>query len=64
MDYITVRQAVEKWGVSERWVHKLLEDGRIEGAVRFGRAWMIPKDAQKPADARKIRNKGGGGKNA
>jgi len=53
MNYISVSQAAEKWGVSERWVQKLLEDGRIKGAARFGRAWMIPKDAEKPPDERR-----------
>jgi len=61
MDYISVSQAAAKWGVSDRRVHKLLEENRIDGALRFGQAWMIPKDAEKPADARKMRYKKGGG---
>jgi len=52
MDYITVQQAAVKWDRSERWVQKLCEDNRIEGAMRFGRSWMIPGDAGRPADAR------------
>jgi len=61
MDYISVSQAAAKWGVSDRRVHKLLEENRINGALRFGQAWMIPKYAEKPADARKTRYKKGGG---
>jgi len=61
MDYISVSQAAAKWGVSGRRVHKLLEENRIDGTLRFGQAWMIPKDAEKPADARKTRYKKGGG---
>ena len=53
MDYITTGQAAEKWGVSARWVQMLLKRGSIDGAVRFGRDWMIPKDAPKPEDGRK-----------
>ena len=53
MDYITVRQAAEKWGVKVRWVQTILQDNRIPGAIRFGNAWMIPKDAEKPEDRRK-----------
>lgn len=53
MEYITAQQAADKWGVSLRWVHKYLKDGRIEGAIRFGWVWMIPKDADKPKDPRK-----------
>lgn len=53
MDYITVQQAAENWGVSLRRVQRYLKDGRIDGAARFGRAWMIPASAQKPEDGRK-----------
>lgn len=58
MDYISVKAASEKWGISERRIQKLCEENRIECIEKFGRAWMIPKDAEKPADGRiKIRNK-------
>jgi hypothetical protein len=57
MDYITAQQAAEKWGVSLRWAQTYLKNDRIEGAIRFGHAYMIPKDAVKPTDPRK--NKGG-----
>ena len=33
----------------------LCEQGRIKGAVRLGWAWAIPKDAEKPEDARRRR---------
>lgn len=52
MDYITVREAAEKWGITERRVQKLCEEGRVMGAVRFSRVWMIPKDVDKPIDGR------------
>ena len=52
MDYISVKTASEKWGISERRIQKLCEGNRINGTLKFGRAWMIPKDAKKPADAR------------
>lgn len=52
MNYITVRQAADKWGVSERWVHKLCQNNRIKGQIRFSTVWMIPADAEKPPDAR------------
>ena len=53
MDYITTQQAAEKWGVGSRWVQALIKRGSIEGAIRFGNVWMIPKDAPKPADGRR-----------
>ena len=52
MDYISVREAADKWGISLRRVQKLCELKRIEGVLRFAGAWMIPKDAEKPIDAR------------
>lgn len=50
--YISVQQASDKWEISKRRIQKLCEENRINGAVRFGRAWAIPKDADKPLDAR------------
>ena len=50
--FITVKEAAEKWRVSERRVRTLCAQGKIAGAQRRGRAWMIPSDAGKPADGR------------
>ena len=55
MDFMTTKQAVEKWNISERRVRQLLQDGRIEGAVKVGNSWNIPVDADKPADKRIIK---------
>ena len=52
MDYITIKEAAEKWDISVRGVQKYCEAGRIPGAVQPARDWLIPKDAEKPADAR------------
>lgn len=60
LDYISVQQASDKWEISKRRIQKLCEENRIDGAVRFGRAWAIPRDAEKPADARKKRIDVGG----
>ena len=53
MDYITATEAAKKWGISQRRVQLLCEQGRVAGAVRLGWAWAIPKEADKPTDARK-----------
>ena len=53
MDYITAKEAAEKWGISQRRVQLLCEQGRVAGAVRLGWAWAITKEADKPADARR-----------
>ena len=52
MDYISTKEAAEKWGISERRIQKLCEDNRIPGAIRFVRVWAIPKDVEKPIDGR------------
>lgn len=57
MNYISVKTASEKWSISERRIQKLCEENRIEGTEKFGRAWMIPKDAKKPVDERRTANK-------
>lgn len=53
MDYMTVRQAAEKWNLSPRSVQQLCTQGRIPGAGKFGKAWAIPPDADKPEDQRR-----------
>ena len=52
MDYMTISEAAEKWCLTRRRIQTLFATGRIPGTERFGSAWMIPKDAVKPADAR------------
>ena len=53
MDYISTQQAAENWGITLRRVQALLKANRINGAIRFGYSWMIPNDAEKPADGRR-----------
>ncbi|MCR1934403.1 helix-turn-helix domain-containing protein [Clostridium tepidum] len=53
MEYITAKEASEKWGISARRVQVLCAQNRIAGAVRLGWAWAIPKSAEKPRDKRK-----------
>lgn len=50
--FISVKQAAEKWGISDRRVRILCADGKVPGAFREGRNWKIPIDAGKPADGR------------
>lgn len=55
MEYMTTKEAVKKWSISERRIRQLLQEGRIEGAVKIGSTWNIPKDAIKPVDKRIIK---------
>ena len=47
MDYMTLKQAGEKWNISPRQINYYCSDGRIPGAEKIGRVWLIPKDAEK-----------------
>lgn len=51
--YLSIREAAEKWGVSERRINQYCAEGRVPGAQRIGKAWAIPSDAEKPGDPRK-----------
>ena len=51
-DTMTVKQAAFLWDISERRVTILCKEGRIAGAVKQGKSWLIPADAKKPEDKR------------
>lgn len=51
MGYISVADAAEKWGISERSVRKYCADGRVAGARLVGKTWEIPDLSEKPARA-------------
>ena len=53
MDYMTLREASKKWGISPRQINYYCSEGRIPGAEKMGRVWLIPKDAVKPTDKKK-----------
>ena len=48
----TVQQASAAWNISVRRVLKYCEEGRVDGAERLGKTWLIPINAEKPLDAR------------
>ena len=50
--FMTVKQAAEKWGISDRRIRVLCSEGKIPGAYQEGRGWKITLDAEKPADGR------------
>ena len=55
MDFMSTKEAVKKWNISERRIRKLLKDGRITGAIKIGNSWSIPVNAAKPVDKRSIK---------
>lgn len=50
--FMTVKQASEKWGISDRRIRVLCSEGKIPGAYQEGRSWKIPINTEKPADGR------------
>ena len=52
MEYLSISQVSEKWGVSVRIIQTLCVTGRIPGATKIGSYWAMPSDAEKPKDER------------
>ena len=52
IDWMTPNQTSERWGISGRRVQALCAGGQVEGAVKLGLVWLIPKSATKPPDGR------------
>ena len=51
-DIITINEASQLWGIAPTRIAKLCREGRIEGARKEKKAWLIPADAQRPVDGR------------
>ena len=52
MEYMTIKEAAEKWGLSVRRTQTICNEGMVDGVVKFGKAWAIPKEAKRPVDKR------------
>lgn len=52
MGYLSISQTAEKWGIKQRRIRALCQEGRIQGAFKIGAYWSIPDDAEKPKDER------------
>jgi hypothetical protein len=52
MEYLSIKQTSEKWGISVRRIQVLCSEGRISGAMKIGSYWAIPAEADKPDDQR------------
>ena len=58
MEYISTSEIAKIWNVSRRRVTTLCREGRVEGAVFAANTWLVPKDAKKPEDPRRVRKMG------
>lgn len=56
MDFLTTKEMSEIWNISTRRISLLCSQGRVEGAVKKGKTWLIPKNAKKPEDPRKSKD--------
>lgn len=56
MEYIISAEMSEKWGITSRRISVLCAEGRIEGAIKKGKTWLMPSDTKKPADSRFKKN--------
>lgn len=52
MEFLSISQISEKWGISQRRIRKLCAEGRIVGAYKVGAYWVIPENTEKPRDER------------
>lgn len=52
MEILTIKEASKEWGICERRISALCKQGRISGAVKVAGVWILPKNSQKPKDAR------------
>jgi hypothetical protein len=57
MEYLTTIEMSSRWNITPRRIGVLCSEGRIEGAEKKGKTWLIPENTEKPADARYKANK-------
>ena len=55
IEYITTKEASEKWNISRRRVNTLCQEGKIPNVARVGNMWLIPSDSTKPLDGRSFK---------
>ena len=55
IEYITTKEASEKWEISRRRVNTLCQEGKIPNIAKVGNMWLIPYNATKPSDGRSFK---------
>lgn len=58
MNFLTTTEMAKVWGISSRRIALLCSQGRVEGATMKGKTWLIPENAKKPEDPRRVQKKG------
>ena len=57
MEYLTTAEMSIKWNITSRRIGVLCSEGRVDGAIKKGKTWLIPNEAMKPNDARYKQNR-------
>jgi len=57
LEFLTMKEAARKWGVTSRMVTYYCTSNKIEGAIKKGDIWLIPSNSEKPIDGRTIAGK-------
>ena len=57
MEFLTTKEISQQWNISARRVAILCENGRLAGAIKKGKTWLIPSNTKKPNDGRYKRMK-------
>lgn len=58
MNFLTTTEMAKVWGISSRRIALLCSQGRVNGATMKGKTWLIPENAKKPEDPRRVQKKG------
>lgn len=54
MNFLTTTEMSKVWGISSRRISLLCAQGRVEGAIKKGKTWLIPEGTKKPEDPRRV----------
>ncbi|WP_295214527.1 DNA (cytosine-5-)-methyltransferase [Ruminococcus sp.] len=54
-DFITVKEAADKWAITPRRIQVLCNENRIAGAIKQAGVWFIPYSTQKPTKQKKLK---------
>ena len=46
MEYLTTVEVATRWNISSRRVALLCEQGRIDGVIKKGKTWLIPRNSK------------------
>lgn len=58
MNFLTTTEMSKVWGISSRRISLLCAQGRVEGAIKKGKTWLILEGTKKPEDPRRVQKMG------